>query len=37
MAAGDGRIWAIVSGDDVTFWCDDRDGFAPLPYTVEDR
>lgn len=37
MATGDGRIWAIVSEDDVTFWCDDRDGFAPLPYTVEDR
>jgi proteasome lid subunit RPN8/RPN11 len=37
MTAGDGRIWAIVFEDDVTFWRDDRSGFAPLPYTVEDR
>ena len=37
MAAGDGRVWAIVGKGDVTFWRDDRDGFAPLPYAVEDR
>lgn len=37
MASGDGRVWAIVGEDDVTFWRDDRDGFAPLPYAVEDR
>jgi len=37
MASGDGRIWAIVAGDDVTFWRDDRDGFAKLSYLVDDR
>ena len=37
LASGDGRIWAIVGEGDVTFWRDDRDGFAPLPYVVEDR
>jgi len=37
MAAGDGSVWAIMNADDVTFWRDDRGGFAPLPYTVEDR
>jgi proteasome lid subunit RPN8/RPN11 len=36
-AAGDGRIWAIIADDDVTFWRDDQDGFARLPYAVEDR
>ena len=37
MASGDGRVWAIVAADGVTFWRDDEDGFAPLPYVVEDR
>ena len=37
MAAGDGTVWAIVGEDGVTFWRDGRDGFEPLPYTVEDR
>lgn len=37
MASGDGRVWAIVGRDGVTFWRDDGDGFAPLPYAVEDR
>lgn len=37
MAAGDGKVWAILGKDDVTFWRDDGDGFAPLPYAVEDR
>lgn len=37
MAAGDGRVWAIVGADDVTFWRDEEAGFAPLPYAVEDR
>lgn len=36
MAAGDGRIWAIVAKESVTLWRDERDGFAPLSYTVED-
>jgi proteasome lid subunit RPN8/RPN11 len=37
LAAGDGKVWAIVGEQDVTFWRDERDGFAPLPYVVEDR
>lgn len=37
MAAGDGKVWAIVGESGVTFWRDDRGGFAPLPYVVEDR
>ena len=37
MRSGDGRVWAILGAGDVTFWRDDRDGFAPLPYAVEDR
>jgi proteasome lid subunit RPN8/RPN11 len=37
MAPGDGRVWAIIAGGEVTFWRDEPDGFAPLPYAVEDR
>lgn len=37
MAAGDGKVWAIVGDDGVTFWRDDEGRFAPLPYVVEDR
>jgi len=36
MASGDGRIWAIVVADDVTFWHDGEDGFAELSYIVAD-
>ena len=36
MASGDGRVWAIVAGGDVTFWRDDEDGFAKLSYIVRD-
>src|SRR6478736_4541286 len=36
QASGDGRIWAIAAGDDVTFWRDDEDGFVALSYTVDD-
>jgi proteasome lid subunit RPN8/RPN11 len=36
MAAGDGRVWAIVGGGDVKFWRDDWHGFVPLSYAVED-
>ena len=32
MASGDGRVWAIVAGDTVTFWKDAPGGFHPLPY-----
>jgi len=37
MASGDGRVWAIVGTDGVTFWRDDEHGFVALSYTVEDR
>lgn len=30
MAAGDGRIWAIVGNGDIAFWRDGEDGFEPL-------
>ena len=36
MAHGDGRIWAVVAGGDVTFWRDDEDGFVALSYIVDD-
>lgn len=34
MAAGDGRIWAIVGETDTTFWRDDEAGFARLSYVA---
>lgn len=34
QAAGDGRIWAIAAGEDVTLWRDDAGGFTALPYTL---
>jgi proteasome lid subunit RPN8/RPN11 len=37
QASGDERVWAIVAGNDVTFWRDDEDGFAKLSYIAEDR
>jgi len=37
MAAGDGKVWAIVGEGGVTFWRDGETGFAALPYVVEDR
>jgi proteasome lid subunit RPN8/RPN11 len=33
-ASGDGRVWAILAGDDVRFWKDAGEGFAALSYTV---
>ena len=33
-AAHDGAIWAIVAGQEVTFWRDDKSGFAPLSYVL---
>lgn len=33
-AAKDGRVWAIVSGSDVTFWRDGEQGFAALSFTI---
>lgn len=33
-AAGDGKVWAIITKADVTFWRDDGCGFAALSYEV---
>lgn len=30
MAQGDGRIWAIIGGDEITFWRDEAGGFQQL-------
>jgi predicted GIY-YIG superfamily endonuclease/proteasome lid subunit RPN8/RPN11 len=35
-AAGDGRIWAIIAGNDVRCWRDADTGFAALSYTIAD-
>jgi predicted GIY-YIG superfamily endonuclease/proteasome lid subunit RPN8/RPN11 len=35
-APGDGRVWAIVGGGDVTFWRDDEGGFVALSYMLTD-
>jgi proteasome lid subunit RPN8/RPN11 len=35
MAAGDGRIWAIIGSDgEVAFWRDEAKGFEALSYSV---
>lgn len=40
MAAGDGRVWAIIAGNTVRLWRDERrgedgdGGFAPLSFTM---
>lgn len=36
QAAGDGRVWAIVAGGAVSLWADRAEGFAALPYVVQD-
>lgn len=36
MAAGDGRVWAIVAGGDVTLWRDGEQGFAALSFACRD-
>ncbi len=35
-ASGDGRVWAILAGDDVTFWRDGEAGFSALSFAVID-
>jgi proteasome lid subunit RPN8/RPN11 len=35
-AAGDGRVWAILAGEDVTFWRDGEAGFTALPFSIAD-
>lgn len=35
-AAHDGRVWAIIAGDRVQFWRDDRTGFDALSFTIID-
>ncbi|WP_321164428.1 M67 family metallopeptidase [Altererythrobacter sp. Root672] len=37
LASGDGRVWAIVAGQEVSFWRDLESGFMRLSYTVNDR
>lgn len=33
-ASGDARVWAIVAGEEVTFWRDGENGFEQLSYRV---
>jgi predicted GIY-YIG superfamily endonuclease/proteasome lid subunit RPN8/RPN11 len=33
-AAGDGRVWAILAGEDARFWRDGEAGFTALPFTL---
>ncbi len=35
-ASGDGRVWAIVAGGDVTFWRDGEEGFTALSFSIAD-
>ncbi|MFN3864779.1 MAG: Mov34/MPN/PAD-1 family protein [Erythrobacter sp.] len=35
-AAGEGRVWAIIAGDDIRFWKDGKEGFTPLSFTISD-
>lgn len=35
-ASGDGRIWAILAGPDITFWRDGEQGFTALSFTISD-
>jgi predicted GIY-YIG superfamily endonuclease/proteasome lid subunit RPN8/RPN11 len=37
FAAGDGKVWAIIAGDDLMFWQDNSNGFDPLSYEVVAR
>jgi predicted GIY-YIG superfamily endonuclease/proteasome lid subunit RPN8/RPN11 len=35
-ASGDGRVWAIIAGDDVMFWQDGEQGFVTLSFVCRD-
>jgi proteasome lid subunit RPN8/RPN11 len=35
-ASGDGAVWAILAGADVTFWRDGEAGFTALPFSIAD-
>jgi proteasome lid subunit RPN8/RPN11 len=37
MAAGDGKLWAIVAGATVTLWRDHQEAFGALSYRVIER
>jgi proteasome lid subunit RPN8/RPN11 len=34
MAAGDGRVWAIIAQGGIGFWRDGDGGFSPLSFTI---
>ena len=36
MASGDGRIWAIIAGEDLKFWRDAPEGFQALSCQVAE-
>lgn len=35
-ASGDGAVWAILAGADITFWRDGEQGFTALPFALCD-
>jgi proteasome lid subunit RPN8/RPN11 len=35
-ASGDGRVWAIIAGDEIRFWQDGKQGFVALPFACRD-
>jgi predicted GIY-YIG superfamily endonuclease/proteasome lid subunit RPN8/RPN11 len=35
-ASGDGRVWAILAGEEVRFWKDGEEGFVALSYTLAE-
>jgi len=35
-ASGDGLVWAISGQDEISWWCDEVDGFGPVSYMVSD-
>jgi proteasome lid subunit RPN8/RPN11 len=35
-ASGDGRVWAIVAGGQISLWRDGPSGFEPLSYALDD-